>query len=340
MQHLIPLRAKWPHLFDCIDPVRLSEETLVLIEDISTRAPDFDSLSRGGRGELYRSAQLDPLVRSVGISQLFDLASKEQDSRNLTPESKILDTLGGDGVLARAITNLRPPALTPSVLTSDISEGMISAALEYGLFAIRQAAQSLLLKDNCLNGVIIAYGTHHIPRDMRRQVCNEAFRVLNPGGRIVFHDFESGSAMTRWFDDIVDVYSLTGHAFTHFTRQEIKELLTSVEFDDVQVRYLYDPFMLFDESEQRAKRRLAEYLLHMYGLAKLTERHGYDKALDEVYAFACEYFKYDYKSMGLDEGFGASEVRTFESRGMWCVEAPRVAIVGFATKPSKVLDVS
>jgi len=335
------LRSEWPELYACIDPARLSEENSARMSRLSSKAFDFDSIAQGGRGEFYRQAQLNPLVRTVGILRLFELASFNRDLKTLSPSYKILDVLGGDGVLTRAINQILDSQSRPSVVTSDISEGMISAAQQYGLFAIRQAAQNLLFKDNTVEGVIIAYGTHHIPIDQRLDACKEAFRVLKPGGRIVFHDFEKGSPISYWFREVVDPYSLTGHSFPHFTTEEMHDLLFCAGFTDIQVEHMYDPFIISGESERGVKQELAEYLLNMYGLVKLVDEHGYEKALEITYALSHKHFKYDYSGNGIKYRFAVSdkqtprrsEIQTGEDGQGWHIEAPRVALVGSATKP-------
>ena len=326
------LQAGWPHLYDCIDLTRASEDSMIFMDGLSARATDFGSRSRGGRGELYRQAQADPLVRSQGILRLFKITCKDRNLKSLSADHKIVDVLGGDGVLARAISNLVPPMSVPSIVTSDLSEDMVMAARGYGLFAIRQAAQNLLLKDNSMDAVIFAYGTHHIPKDERPQVCAEALRVLKPGGRIVFHDFEVNSPVSEWFSNVVDLYSFTGHPFPHFSKDEIRGLLRDAGFEDVEVQYMYDPFILYDESEQAVKNRLAEYLLDMYGMIKLVEEHGYERATDVVYDLCCKFFRYDYESFGLRESFGAPCVQVREEADRWRIEAPRMALVGSGVK--------
>ena len=333
-EQLLKLEADWPLLYDCIDPERVSEESNLLISRLADRAFDFDSIARGGRGELYRRAQQNPLIRSVGIRQLFEFVATDCDLRNITSAHRILDVLGGDGVLARATRDLFPPDSMPNVLTSDLSEGMVLAAQEYGLFAMQQAAQKLLLKDAAVDGVIIAYGTHHIPLDQRLEACKEAFRVLRTGGRIVFHDFDQDSPMSSWFSEVVDKYSLTGHRFPHFTQQEISGLLTDAAFININVRYMYDPFNVTAESEQEAKDEMCKYLIDMYGLSKLVDRYGHEGALKAAYSLACRHFRYDYQRFGLSSSFGTSEVQTFEKDGQWHVEVPRLALVGYAEKPS------
>lgn len=326
------LKHQWPHFYDCIDPVRISESTCGFITDLAARAFDFDSSMLGGRGEHYRLAQQNPLVRSVGIRQLFSIVSPRRDLRRLGPRHRILDVLGGDGVLARAMEQMVPKSSLPAIVTSDLSGEMVAAARAYGLFAIQQPAQNLLLRDDSIDGVIIAYGTHHIPTNQRLQACREAFRVLKPGGGIALHDFEEGSPMCRWFNEVVDPYSQTGHLFPHITKDEVEGYLLDAGFEDVRVEYLYDPFILSATTPERAIRQLSKYLLHMYGLVKLVERHGPDGALDVIGDLADEYLRYDYRAMGLAESFGASRVKLSRGEDGWTIEAPRVALVAHGVK--------
>lgn len=334
-EQLAEIKMQWPQFYDCIDVERLSEENFFFITELAAGTIDFHSTLEGGRGELYREAQRNPLIRIVGIRQLFELISPSRELSSLTPQHKILDVLGGDGVLARAMQHLAIPALMPHVLTSDLSEDMVAAAQAYGLFALRQPAQNLLLKDDSFDGVIIAYGAHHIPPEQRGLACEEAYRVLKDGGRIVLHDFEEGSPMSGWFGDVVDKYSITGHQFSHFTREEIQTYLEEAGFSDIEVNYLYDPFLLDAPSPAAARRLFAECLLNMYGLVKLLEQHSDEEALNIVDALSRKYFRYDYLPLGLSESFGVSEVRVAELNGAWHLEAPRVALVGHATKRSR-----
>jgi ubiquinone/menaquinone biosynthesis C-methylase UbiE len=341
VERLARVRERWPEFYDCIDLARVTETSCNLIVAMATSAFDFNSIAGGGRGESYRLAQINPMIRSTGISQLFNFIQPSNGTKKeFTPQHKVLDVLGGDGVLARAINQMLPSARRPHIITSDLDEDMVRAAQAYGLFAIQQPAQKLLLKDNSTHGVIIAYGSHHIPRDQRLEACREAFRVLKPGGRIAFHDFEAGSPVSRWFGEVVDRYSQTGHCFDHFTRDEIRGYLQEAGFDDVKVDHVYDPFILSDKTPTAAQTLLKKHLLEMYGLVQLTKCNGQARALEMVFELAHQYFRYDYRSMGLEESFGAPYIKTTQKNGYWFVESPRVALVGHGVKPNSASFIS
>ena len=65
-----------PRLFRCLDPDRMvSELGLEFYHGLRHVSQHFEREDKGGRGGAYRKAQLgNPLIRSVGISTLFELA--------------------------------------------------------------------------------------------------------------------------------------------------------------------------------------------------------------------------------------------------------------------------
>lgn len=334
LEQIQRLKAISPDLYECIDWASISGSNYRAYEcELAYADADFASSSRGGRAELYIRAQRNPLIRAIGIRQLFNLASKDNDLRNLSPEDRIIDVLGGDGLLTRTLRHLLPPASMPSILTSDISEEMVIATQAQGLPTIRQPAQHLLFKENSFNAVIIAYGTHHVWRSKRLQMCREAFRVLKAGGRLVLHDFEENCQVSKWFREVVDRYSLTRHNMPHFSAEEMRDYLATAGFKDVKIQYLYDPFILWSDDREQLETLFGEHLLNMYALVKLADDEGNGNSAHAVYALAEKYFQYDYERMGLSESFGAPRIQIFYKDNRWCIEMPRVALIGSATKP-------
>lgn len=201
----------------------------------------------GGRGESYRRAQADAEVRSPGILRLLELVAGGTQVGDLPSGFTVLDVLGGDGVVARLVHRRSSKAC--HVLTGDIASEMVHRAIGYGLPAVRQPAHFLFVRDRSLDGVLIAYGFHHLTAGERPAACGEAHRVLRPGGRIVLHDFENGSPVATWFQEVVDRYTETGHQYEHFTRDSLRRLLLEAGFQAVILDSVYDPFVVRGRSE-------------------------------------------------------------------------------------------
>ena len=138
--------------------------------------------------------------------------------------------------------------------------------------------------------------------------------------------------MARWFSEVVERYSSTGHEFPHFSTAEIEEYLSAAGFAEVHVEHLYDPFVLTADTEDAAREALASYLLQMYGLQILVRKVGHEEALRRIYTLADECFRYDYDALGLDPDLGSPQIALREEQGRVQIELPRVAVVGVATK--------
>jgi ubiquinone/menaquinone biosynthesis C-methylase UbiE len=315
---LADLYHRAPELYALLDPARLDV-------DEAPQLTDFEDALVGGRGESYRHAQRDPTVRLHGIRQLFALASPAGTLESWRPEHVLVDLLGGDGTLARAVERVTSPASRPAVLTSDMSAGMIRAAQRRGLPAVRQAAQRLRLRDGSVDAVLMAYGTHHIPPADRPAAFSEAHRVLRPGGAVVSHDFAEGSPTARWFGEVVHPYSHTGHDYPHFTEEEVRRLLSGAGFARIRVERMYDPLVLTAPTQDQARLRLGDHLRWMYGLTRLPGG-------DEVHAArrAAEFAEatFDYPPADRAPGQEIGQVSYRETGHGWTAELPRVALVG------------
>jgi len=322
------MAKKFPDFYDTFWFERPNSSKMVKI--MNKTKSDFDGQRRGGRGDYYREAQKDPSIRMVGIRQILRLAVKNQDIKHLPSTYKILDVLGGDGVLARAFkliqkdNNIHQP-----ILTSDISSDMITQALKYDLPAIRQQAQCLLIKDDSINAVILAYGTHHIPKKDRLITCQEAFRVLKPSGNLVIHDFEEESPMAQWFNKVVDKYSITRHKYSHFTHDELYLYLQKSGFKNIKILNVYDPFIVTDENKQRVFEKLMYYIFNMYGLGKLNKNNDLP---GNIYCLIKKYINYEFDKIKEVKPNWKKCISFYKKNSQFIAELPRVALVAVGTK--------
>jgi len=284
-----------------------------------------------GRGRSYRRAQRSQLVRARGIHSLFALAAGVARLADIRPGWRMLDVLGGDGLLAQVLRTVAPQAAT---ITGDTAGNMVLAALRNGLPAVRQPAQCLLVRDEAVDAVVIAYGSHHIAPPDRSIACAEAARVLVPGGRLVLHDFEEGSPVALWFADVVHRYSRAGHSYRHFTAAEMAHHLAASGLRDVRVHRVYDPFVMRAADPARARDLLADHLVDMYGLVGLADEAPAD-VRRAAWKLASNYFLYPDIAGGVDIAGGGSvrcEPVVYEAETGWVAEVPRVALVAVGEK--------
>jgi SAM-dependent methyltransferase len=324
------LRRQDSAFLTCVDPCRVAAATR-FADDLTRVSDEFASHSERGRGGPYMRAQVHTAVRRTGILGLpYELRSRPSAGTRNLHDRRSLGRRRADRTI-----HPRPPRQWPSVLspeTSDISPDMINAALCHGLPAIRQAAQCLALRTAAFDGVLLAYGTHHIPPMQRASACAEAYRVLRSGGRFVLHDFPNASPVARWFSDVVDRYSKTGHKHEHFDALEMRSLLSNAAFSDISVEMLYDPFVVMAATTNTARDALGAYLLDMYGLELMAEDIGRAAAVTRTYELANECFQYDYEALGLSADFGVRGPRYSEATTGVRLEWPRLAIVARGTR--------
>lgn len=297
-----------------------------LIKEFYLRDPDFDGFSDAlnaiswefeatdlGRGGSYNVAQHRHIGnRKSGMSKL--LAAAMQNGPQIPGRRFVLlDALAGDGTVwryARQYENL-----DVCIVSADLSAFMIDCCQRQNLPCLRQSATRSLIRDNVLDAVLLAYGTHHIPRNERAVAVQEAHRTLAPGGRLVVHDFAVGSAMDAWFSDVVHLYTHTGHDHPHFTFEELEGYCRDAGFNHVEIDTMNDPFEAVGDTELRARRNLIEFMHDMYGLDRLPLQTNADFAWLEA---------------AIERIFGAIE--TFYLGDKLVARVSRDAIVAMATK--------
>ncbi len=265
-EFLEDLRLRHPELRELLSHERCRDAEQH-VPELNMSSWEFEAEAAGGRGASYNAAQRSADNRSVGMLTLLKCFRPSFEVPG--PGFKILDVLGGDGTLARLCRSLGERA--PTIYTADISKLMIDACHAQALPCVRQSATRSLFRDDVLDGVLVAYGSHHLDGDGRRQAVREAHRTLRAGGRLVLHDFEIGGRCARWFDTVVNPYSRTGHPHSHFSREEMLQLLASAGFRDVRVFEIRDPFTLRGSSPEEAKHRAIMHLYAMYDLVKVAD---------------------------------------------------------------------
>ncbi|MGW7574967.1 class I SAM-dependent methyltransferase [Streptomyces sp. NPDC054765] len=283
---------------------------------------EFDT-DETGRGDSYRTAQRDTSVRWSGVEQLLRLCAPEGSA-------VVLDILGGDGTLARAVAELGGEATSGvTLLTSDISGEMIKEALAQGLPAVRQAADFLFVREGSVDAVLLAYGTHHIARQGRPAAVREALRAVRPGGRVVLHDFDEASPMARFFTQVVQQWSPGGHDYPHFTRSELVRLFAEAA-TPAQVLDVYDPLTVRAQSEGAAREAMCDYIGNMYGVSQYFEELG---GVQEAWCLLEQVFDHTgyLADLGRTGDFPAVPY-IHAVNGAFVAEVPRVSIVAVAQK--------
>ena len=331
-QFLLECRKTHSALHSCLDLPRLSREDWAQLFNLLGDMPaHFESRDKGGRGEAYREAQnRNPLIRARGIKALFDLL--KSDGEPFHAREIVLDAMGGNGTLTRAMRRIAPFTV-PFIVTSDASPMMIADALVQGLPAIRQPVQVLMFGDCTLDGVILAYGTHHIPPQDRLAAFKELHRTVKPGHRVVIQDFEEGSPTARWYSELLHEYTVTGHDCRHFTREGLMELCGEAGFADVRIVEVYDPFVVQGDSQDEAQRKLVDHVCSLFALEKLyvpssgESLEQWREAQEVIRPYGI------FKPADLPRGCGAIPAPAVTRvNGCYVAEFPRVALVAVATR--------
>lgn len=266
-EYLAFLHHCHPELFGLLSERRCREAHRA-VGQMNASSWEFEDERAGGRGQAYNGAQLRADNRRVGMTTLLRCLHPAYEVAG--QGVRVLDVLGGNGTFARFCRTLGDRA--PTIYTADISKFMIDACHAQALPCVRQPATNSLFRDNVLDGVLIAYGSHHLDAEARRLAVSEAHRTLRPGGRLVLHDFEAGGRSARWFDRVVHPYSRTGHPHPHFSRREMFELFAGAGFRDVTVCEIADPFTLHGRSPDEARHAAVMHMYAMYDLIKVADR--------------------------------------------------------------------
>lgn len=327
-EYLSQTRDKHPCLYQALDRDRLSTEYLYSL-NLPCRNIDFESSAKSGRGIDYLEEQnKEPLNRKIGFKKIFSTIGTSDK------ESLVVDAMGGNGTLYRASKILGYENL--NIVISDISSAMIADAFAQGIPCVRQFAQNFLFKNDSVDAVIFAYGTHHLSEEDRMAAFSEAKRVLRKGGKIIVHDYDQNDRTCFWYTDILDKYTFTGHKCIHFTIDSLSDILKKVGFTCVDTSVMYDPFIIGGAtSHEAAKFKLYKHLENLFGLRKITQmnlpNNDYCSLMESILD-KCFNYSLDDLTPDVKEILNEQKVTTREICGSFEAELPRLSLIAIGIK--------
>lgn len=172
----------------------------------------------------------------------FISTSKDLVSHLRGNPSNILEIAAGTGQVTRNIIKSFPEA---KITATDINPGMLDVAKnivqsEKITWAVADACD-LPFDNNSFDAVICQFGVMFFPD--KQKAMNEAYRVLKPGGQIVFNTWDSleNNRICKIPDDVVnrvfadDPPPFYKIPFSMYDPEEIKTLLNNAGFENIKV---------------------------------------------------------------------------------------------------------
>ena len=156
---------------------------------------------------------------------------------SLDSSSLLLDAGGGTGRVASALREM-----VKKVVVADLSVGMLRQADNKGLEAICAPAEFLPFPPGSFDRVIMVDALHHVMD--QRQTCNELWRILSPGGRILIIEPDIRKPLVKAIAIGEKLLLMRSHFLTGV---EIKSLFTD---PDVMISLFNDDLNIFLVAEK------------------------------------------------------------------------------------------
>jgi len=172
------------------------------------------------------------------------------DNLDLQSDDTILEISAGTGFFTRRIAQI---VQNGSIVAQDVAEVVLElnqiknkefSNIEY---YVEENMDFPKLKNESFSKIVLLGGVHHIEEQVK--AFRTVHRLLKPGGVFCVADFVDESSIQRYFDDIIDKHTDTGHAGYFASYSNMINLARFAGFNDCVAERLDVPYLFDKESD-------------------------------------------------------------------------------------------